>query len=88
MNTMNRTIENLLRGFMEEDQAVRDAGRVAKIEAMPRVRLSCGRDWCHGPDTFHVGVWWGKDANAGEAELTYRHWLTVRWRFRVWWSRQ
>ncbi|PWT72138.1 MAG: hypothetical protein C5B60_09930 [Chloroflexi bacterium] len=88
MANAKRTTENLLRGFMEEDRAIRDAERAATIKAMPRIRFFCGRDWCHGPDTFHLGVWWGKDANAGEGELVYQHWLTLRWRFRIWWSRQ
>lgn len=59
------------------------AMRRANIEAMPRVRFVCGRDWYS--DQFHIGLYWGKNLDASEGDLVYlrRFVLSLRFSLRL-----
>jgi hypothetical protein len=66
-----------------EIAAIRAINRRAKIKAMPRVAFRCGHDPFSGPDAFEIGIYWARDMNALECELTYRKWIALRWRWRL-----
>ncbi len=53
----------------------------ARIEAMPRVRFLCGRNWYYGPHEYELGVLWGKNLEAAEGDMVYQREFVLRFSF-------
>ena len=54
-----------------------------QVEAMPRVRLICERDWMTGPHEYAVGFLWDRKMDAMPGEFVYRRRLLLRLKFRL-----
>lgn len=60
----------------------------AQVEAMPRVRFVCERDWMFGPDNYSFGLMWDRNFAAQPGELVYQRALIFRLRFRLQFERR
>lgn len=49
----------------------------ARIEAMPRVYLICGRALLRGPNAWEFGLAWGKNPDAELGTYVYRHEISI-----------
>ena len=58
--------------FKRDLEKARWQDRNARIAAMPRVKVLCGKDWAMGPWCYSFGVMWDKNPDPPECEWIYR----------------
>ncbi len=63
---------------MDYDQTMR-----SRVEAMPRWRFVCERDWIVGPSDYAVGFLWDRKLDAQPGEFVYRRRLLLRFAFKM-----
>ena len=58
--------------------------RRAEIEAMPRWRFVCERDWAFRDLPLSIGFVWGRNLDAPPGEYIYRGRWLLYLRFKIW----
>lgn len=69
--------------FKRDLDKARFQDRAARIAAMPRVKILCGRDWGYGPTSYSFGAMWDKDPAPDEGAYIYRRRVVLHLTFRL-----